>query len=177
MNRLSKAKLNAGILKIEEIMQNKLMLKLYKNARGAVIGDLYLMNADGDNQPLRRLLATTHSATICAAIFAMDEDKFIFQSEKGEGEFKFPLSLDELCTLVSLLDDQKEAHFISTFIFFSQIDFENPMPGDTQADIHWRTAVHHLPTELVKVAPEEPAPKGFKKELRNRNKYIYFPWE
>lgn len=153
-------------------MKNQLVLKLYRNSRGAVIGDLYLCGINGE----QRLLATTHPATIAAAVFAMARYEFVFKSEKGEGEFEFPVATGELDLLASLLEDQPEADFMSGFATFSRFNFANPKPWDTQAEIHWRTAVHHLPQEFVKVVPTEPAPKGFKKELRNRNRYVYYPW-
>ncbi|WP_148662070.1 hypothetical protein [Paraburkholderia phytofirmans] len=65
--------------------------------------------------------------------------------------------------------------FMSGFATFSRLDFANPSQFDTSADVHFRTAVHHLPNELVKLRPAEPAPKGFSAELINRNQYIYFP--
>lgn len=149
-------------------MQNKLVLTLYRNSRGAVIGDLYL----GE----RRLLATTHPATICAAIFSMDEYEFIFKSPKGEWKFEYPVTTGELDAMANLLGDQSEADFISGFATFSYLDFANPRPGDTQAEIHWRTAMHHLPVELVKVGPIKQITKRGKKEMRHRNRYIYFPF-
>jgi hypothetical protein len=149
-------------------MKNNLILSLYRNSRGVVIGDLY--------QGEKRLLATTHPATIAAAIFSMDEYGFAFKSEKGTGEFEFPVATGELDALATLLDDQDEANFMSGFATFSRFDFAHPLPFDTQAEIHHRVAVHHLGNELVKVTPAEPAPKGFKKELRNRNRYIYYPY-
>lgn len=149
-------------------MINRLTLKLFRNTRGAVIGDLYR----GD----QRLLATGHPATIAAAIFAMDEYDFVFTSPKGEGMFEFPVATGELDTLARLLQDQEEGAFLSLFATFSRFDFMHPLPFDDQADIHFRTAVHHLPKELVKVLPAEPVPKSFKKDLRNRNKYVYFPY-
>ena len=157
-------------------MQNKLMLTLYKNDRGAVIGDLYLIANDGSKQKPKRLMATTHPATICAAIFAMDMYEFVFKSERGEGEFEFPVATGQLDELAGLLGDQDEGKFMSGFATFSRFDFANPAPFDNQAWIHWRTACHHLPKELLKIVPAEPAPKGFKKELKNRQKYIYHPW-
>jgi len=149
-------------------MQNKLVLSLYRNSRGAVIGDLYCNG--------RRTLATTHPATIAAAIFSLDEYDFVFKSDKGMREFEFPVVTGELESLASLLADQAEADFMSGFATFSRFDFAHPLPFDTQAEIHHRVAVHHIGPELVKVAPAEPAPKGFKKELRNRNRYVYYPY-
>jgi hypothetical protein len=149
-------------------MKKQLILKLYRNTRGAVIGDLY---QDG-----RRLLATTHPATIAAAIFAMDEYDFVFESKKGSGQFEFPIAFSELGEIASLLEDQDEGDFISGFATFSRFDFAHPHQFDNQAEIHHRVAIHHLGPELVKVGPISPTRKGFKKELRNRNKYVYFPY-
>lgn len=151
-------------------MKNKIVLSLYKNSRGAVIGDLYV------GQARVRALATTHPATIAAAIYAMAENTVVFKSNKGEAEFTFPIQIEDLPELASLLDDQDQGDFISGFATFSQFDFLHPLPWDTQADIHLRVAVHHLGEQLVRIAPMSPPPKGFKKELRNREKYIYFPW-
>lgn len=163
------------ILKFEDIMQNKLMLTLYKNDRGAVIGDLYLITTDGDNENLTRLMATTHPATICAAIFAMDAYEFVFRSERGEGEFEFPVATSQLDELANLLVDQDEGKFMSGCATFSRFDFAHPAPFDTQAEIHFRVSAHHLPPELVKIHPAQPVPKSFKKDLKVRNKYIYHP--
>lgn len=149
-------------------MKNKLVLNLYKNSRGAVIGDLYL----GD----RRLLATTHPATIAAAMFSMDEYSFVYKSEKGIGEFEFPVPTEEFEGLEGLLLDQKEADFMNGFITFSCFDFAQPASWDDYSDMHFRVATNHLPTELIKVAPSEPQPKSFKKALRTQNKYVYFPY-
>lgn len=149
-------------------MNNKIVLSLYENSRGAVIGNLV--------QGSTRLIATTHPATIAASIFAMAEKTFVFKSDKGEVEFSFPIQIEDLPELASLLDDQDQGDFISGFATFSQFDFLHPLPWDTQADIHHRVAAHHLGEQFVRVAPMSPPPKGFKKELRNRNKYIYFPW-
>ncbi len=149
-------------------MDNTLVLSLYKNSRGAVIGDLY--------RGEERLLATAHPATIAAAIFSMDKYSFIFKSKKGQGEFSFPIDIGELDALGCLVEDQDDGKFLSGFATFSRFDFANPAPFDTQADIHFRTAVFHLPKALLRVLPSEPQPKSFKKDLKTRNKYVYFPY-
>lgn len=147
------------------------MLKLifYKNSQGVHIADLYKDD--------RRLLATTHPATIAAAIFAMEEYDLEVKTEKGLLAVSIPVETSDLDPLGAIMEDHEMGKFMSGFATFSRIDFANPPEIDTQADIYFRTAVHHLPPELVKVAPVEPAPKGFKKELKERNKYIYFPWD
>jgi hypothetical protein len=151
-------------------MKKNLVLSLYRNSRGVVVGDLY---AFGGQQ---RILATTHPATIAAAVFAMAEESFVFRAGNKEKQFKFPILLEELGPLASLLADQAEGHYMSCFATFSQFDFAHPLPFDTQAEIHFRVAVHHLKSELVAIRPMEPAPKGFKKELRNRNRFVYYPY-
>jgi hypothetical protein len=150
-------------------MKNKIVPTLYENSRGAVIGDLYV----GET----RVLATTHPATIAAAIFAMDENSSVFKANGEEVEYPFPIEDYGLTQITSCLDNVGEGKFIIGFSMFSRLDFLNPPPFDDQADIHLRTAVHHLDEQLARVPPLSPPPKGFKKELRNRNKYIYFPWE
>ena len=146
------------------------MLKLtfYRNHNEVWIGDLHLDK--------NRLLATTHPATIAAAIFAMDEYSVYVETEKGSFDMTFPADTSDLDPLGDLMLDEDMVKWMSLFCTFSRFDFADPHPLDSQADIHFRTAVHHLPAELVKVRPGEPEPKGFKKELRKRNQYIYYPW-
>jgi hypothetical protein len=149
-------------------MKNQIVLSLYANSRGAVIGDLYVGEV--------RVLATTHPATIAAAIFAMAQNTIVFKSDKEEAEFEFPIKTEDLPELASLLDNQDEANFMSGFATFSRFDFLHPLPFDNHAEIHLRTAIHHLDEQLVRISLLLPPPKGFKKELMNREKYIYFPW-
>ncbi|MCL4665779.1 hypothetical protein [Burkholderia pseudomallei] len=146
------------------------MLKLtfFPNSQNVWIGEL--------QRDENRLLATSHPATIAAAIFAMDEYSVCVETERGSFEMEFPVNIGELDALGHLMLDQDMGHWMSHFCTFSSFDFANPHPLDTRADIHFRTAIHHLPPELVKVRPTEPEPKGFKKELKKRNRYIYYPW-
>jgi hypothetical protein len=139
-----------------------LTLTFYQNSEGVHIGDLY--------QGERRLLATTHPATIAAAIFAMDEYDLEVKTDKGSLVISIPVETGDLDPPGEILEDQKMGHFMSGFATFSRIDFANPPQIDPYAEVDFRTAVHHLPKELVKVAPAEPAPKGFRKDLRERNK-------
>lgn len=155
-------------------MENNIVLSLYKNSRNAVIGDLYVGDEDGAGQ--ERVLATTHPATIAAAIYAMAENTIVFKSDRGEAEFAFPIKTEDLVMLASLLSNQDQANFMSGFATFSRFDFLHPLPFDDQADLHLRTAIFHMDERLVRIAPLSPPPKGFKKELRNRNRYIYYPW-
>ncbi|SAL82373.1 hypothetical protein AWB68_06493 [Caballeronia choica] len=146
-----------------------LTLTFYKNTQGVHIGDLY--------RGERRLLATTHPATIAAAIFAMDEYDLTVKTALGSLGISFPVETGDLDPLGDIMEDEEMGEFMSGFATFSSFDFANPSPIDPYAEIHFRTALHHLPKELVKVSASEPAPKSFKKDLRERNKYIYFPWE
>lgn len=155
-------------------MENKIVLSLYKNSRNAVIGDLVVRNKEGNRE--ERVLATTHPATIAAAIYAMAENTIVFKSDKGEREFAFPIRTEDLVVLACLLSNQDQANFMSGFSTFSRFDFLHPLPFDDQADIHLRVATHHLGEQLVRIAPLSPPPKEFKKQLRARNCYIYYPY-
>ena len=148
-------------------MRKMLKLTFYQNSQGAIVGNL----ESGD----RRLLATTHPATIAAAIFAMDEYELEVATVKGSMQVSIPVETEVLDPLGEIMTDSDMGKFMSGFATFSRFDFANPSQFDTQADVHFRTAVHHLPDELVKIRPAEPAPKGFPAELKKRNQYIYFP--
>jgi hypothetical protein len=106
----------------------------------------------------------------------MEGRTLVFKSGKGEAEFTFPIKTEDLVVLDSLLSTQDEADFMSGFAIFSRFDFLHPLPFDDQADLHLRTAIFHMGKGLVRIASLSPAPKGFKKELRNRNQYVYFPY-
>jgi hypothetical protein len=154
-------------------MKSKFVLTLTKNSRGAVIGEL-LERGMGKTEDVM-ILATTHPATIAAALYATGQHDYVFASGAGRAQLKFPIDLNELCKFCYLLQDQAEADFISAFVTFSQVDFANPPQWDSQADIHFRTACHHIRKDLLKVLPSQPEPKQFKKQLKFRNKFIYFP--
>ena len=146
-----------------------LRLMFYPNSRGVWVGEL--------QNDETRLLATTHPATIAAAIFAMDEGSVRVETDNGSFEMHFPFNDDEFDSLGAVIQDGEMGYWMSLFCTFSRFDFVNPLPYDTHADIHFRTAVHHLPPELVKIRPEAPEPKDFAKQLKKRNRYIYYPWE
>lgn len=145
-----------------------LKLKFYPNSQDVWIGELF--------EDETRLLATTHPATIAAAIFAMDQYSLNVETDRGSFEMEFPVNIGQLDVLGRLMHDEEMGKWMSSFVTFSRFDFANPDPMDSQADIHFRTAVHHLPPELVKIRPSEPEPKDFKKQLKKRNQYIYYPW-
>lgn len=149
-------------------MNNKIVLSLYENSRNAVIGNIV--------KGPTRLMATTHPATIAAAIFAMDESTIVFKTDKGEAEFAFPFKNEDFGALASLLDNLDQVVFMSGFATFSHFDFLHPAPFDDQAEIHHRVAAHHLGEQFVRIAPMSPPPKGFKRQLRARNCYVYYPY-
>lgn len=149
-------------------MRANLLMALFKNDRGAIVGDLYRME--------ERVLACSHPATLAAACYAMGVEGLYFCSEKGVVECSFPLLEEDLPRLAALLSGEDEAHFMSGFATFSLIDFANPPSFDNQASIHWRAAAYHLPVKYLKNAPLLGSSKRFKKELRERNRFIYFPY-
>ncbi len=144
-----------------------LRLTFYPNHHDVWVGELF----DEENP----LLATTHPATIAAAIFAMDKHVVRVETEKGDFDMQFPFSAEQFSAVEDLIQDPQMANWMSLFCMFSRFDFVHPLPYDTHAEIHFRAAVHHLPAELVKIRPEGPEPKGFRRQLKNRNRYIYYP--
>lgn len=146
-----------------------LTLVFYKNSEGVHIGDLY----KGE----QRLLATTHPATIAAAVFALDEYSLEVKTDRGSHVMQFPSEDDDMMPLTLLSVDAAMVQFMTGLVTFSQTNYSAPPGWDSQAEVHFRAAVHHLPSELVINAPKGPEPKTFKKDLRERNKYIYYPWE
>ncbi|WP_321910285.1 hypothetical protein [Paraburkholderia sp. J11-2] len=145
-----------------------LKLRFYPNSRGVWVGELL-----GD---ATRLLATTHPATIAAAIFAMDQYKLCVETDMGSFEMAFPFEMGEGEPLGELMQDEQMREWMRLFSTFSRFDFARPLPYDTKADVHFRVAVHHLPPELVKVRPSERELKDFKQQLTKRNQFIYYPW-
>ncbi|MGE8160356.1 hypothetical protein ACQKRQ_09365 [Paraburkholderia sp. NPDC080076] len=144
-----------------------LILTFYANLRGDWVGELF------DNET--RLLATTHPATIAAAIFAMEGYSLHVETYEGSFTMQFPFDIDERDLLGDLMQDEKMGKWMSLFCFYSHFDFANPLPCDSRPDIHFRTAVHHLPRRLVKVHPSGPKPMDFEKLLEERNRSIYYP--
>jgi len=64
-----------------------LKLRFYPNSRGVWVGELLCDET--------RLLATTHPATIAAAIFAMDEHTLCVETSLGSFEMVFPFDTGE----------------------------------------------------------------------------------
>lgn len=147
-------------------MTQQLQLTFFNNSNGVPVGELSL---DG-----KRMLATTHPATIAAALFAMDEEGLSVKTSRGECAIGFPVLSKDLENL-NAIALKELAQFLSLFATFSYFDFAHPEPCDRHADIHFRTAVHHLASDVVKVRPIGPEPKGWKKELKKRNQFVYYP--
>ena len=168
LNRSASAELLYGSYRTTLRKLDMLKLTFFPNSQNVWIGELL--------RDETRLLATSHPATIAAAIFAMDEYSVRVETEKGSFDIDFPLDMAELPSWLPIMLDAEMAQWMCSLYTFSQFDFVNPHPMDTQADIHFRTAIHHLPPELVKVRPTEAERKGFKKELKKRNRFIYYPW-
>jgi hypothetical protein len=146
-------------------MQNKFQITFYENSNGVTVGRLKL-----DNQTL---LETTHPATIAYALQALGAEAVEIEHKSAH----FQLSLPSVMVLSSQMSALgQHAKWLSGFIRFTQIDSFNPAPFDTKADIYLRTAIHFLPTELVKRKPTSATPKNWKTELKFHKKFIYYPF-
>lgn len=159
-----------------------LTLTFFLNDNGVPVADLYL----GE----RRLLATTHPATIVAAIYAMDLTELTVITHEGSysGELQFNEPGDDTWPLPVLnlqlqlnpelyqfrhLAPRVEYHpILEGLDLFSHETWHAP---SAVADEHLRAAHHHLPKDLIKRPLETPAPKGWKKTLNRRNNWVYFP--
>lgn len=146
-------------------MQNLFQISFYENSNGVTVGALKL-----GKQPL---LETTHPATVAYALQALGAEAVEIKQKSAH----FQLSLPSVMVLSSQMSALGEhAKWLSGFMRFAQIDSFNPPPIDTQADIYLRTAIHFLPTELVKRKPTSATPKNWKTELKFHKKFIYYPF-
>jgi hypothetical protein len=161
----------------------KLTLTFFKNSKGAPVADLHL----GE----RRLLATTHPATIVAAIFAMGLTELEVVTAEGNhiGEVVFqepgtvfwPLPAINLRLQMNprlyqfrhLAPADGYLPLLEGLDLFAHEDWWDPTEV---ADEHLRAAHHHLPKDLIKRPLETPDPKGWKKTLARRNGWVYFPF-
>jgi len=149
-------------------------LELRKNVSGGCVCELSVKG--------KLVFATTHPATIVAALQAMElagEDT-VLTLQSGDS-LLLPLH-DYASSLIVLTDaaslrtmDEHEKKFLLGARTFLSYDFFNPDENDKEADIHLRTAVHHLPKALVKRTPAGPAPSNWKKLLKERNQFVYYP--
>ena len=172
--RPSKAKLNQA---------PTLTLTFFANSNGVPVANLHL----GE----RRLLATTHPATIVAAMFAMGVTQLTVVTADGSraGEMNFmepeadfwPLPAMNLRLQMNprlyqfrhLAPAQNYLPLLEGLDLFAHENWYHPAEV---ADEHLRAAHHHLPKDLVKRPLLTPAPKGWKKTLTRRNGWIYFPF-
>jgi len=148
-------------------MKKNTFIELDKNVSGAVIARIYSGGIE--------VFAAAHPGTVAAALFALGVEGFLFHHGAGIENATSVDSNGLFCCLLPLAQDHLGEKFVDATIMFTQLSFKNGVPGDGAADIHFRTAVHHLPQEFVVNRPTTPAPPGLKKELRERNKYVYFP--
>jgi len=146
-------------------MQNKFQISFYENSKGVTVGSLKF-----DNQAL---LNTTHPATIAYALQALSVESVEIVHESTRFEMALP-SVMVLSSQLSALG--QHAKWLRDFMMFSQIDSFNPAPIDTEADIHLRTAIHFLPKKMVKRKPTSAIPHDWKKRLKFRKDFIYFPF-
>lgn len=161
----------------------KLTLTFFKNSKGAPVADLHL----GE----RRLLATTHPATIVAAIFAMGLTELevvtaegshigsVTFTEPGEDFWPIPainLRLQMNPRLYQFRHIAPAASFVPLLEGLDLFAYENWYDPTELADEHLRAAHHHLPKDLIKRPLETPDPKGWKKTLARRNGWVYFPF-
>ena len=145
----------------------KLTLTFFNNFNGVPVGNLHL----GE----RQLLATTHPATIVAAVFAMGMTELTVVTADGRhtGELDFAGPGDNLLpiTLIKtamhldprLCQFRHLAPAASYFLLLEGLDLfasENWYEPSELADEHLRAAHHHLPKDLIRRPLVTPAPKG-----------------
>lgn len=160
-----------------------LTLTFFSNDNGVPVADLHL----GE----RRLLATTHPATIVAALFAMGLTELTVVTADGRhtGKMNFnepgadfwPLPAINLRLqlnprLYQFRHLAPAAGYLPLLEGLDLFAHENWWNPTEVADEHLRAAHHHLPKELIKRPLETPDPKGWKKTLARRNGWVYFPF-
>jgi hypothetical protein len=151
-----------------------LTLKFFQNDDDAWVGELLepIPASDTHRAGYMSLLSTTHPLTIAAALYAMGENRVRIEFEGRSCVLPFPVGT---CSFGDVLLSLGMARWISAFVGFSDFDFSNPEEPGGAVDIHFRIAVYHLPKERIVNWPVGPAPANFKRELEQRNQYIYYP--
>ncbi|MCB1995032.1 MAG: hypothetical protein H6933_19385 [Burkholderiaceae bacterium] len=157
-------------------------LTFFENHNGAAIADLHL----GE----RRLLATSHPATIVAAMFAMgrkrlkvhttlgthtDDLEFRDTDDDNAGPVVAKRRMDinpRLYRFAHLASTPTERQVLEGLDIFS---YENWSEPTDVADEYIRVAHHHLPNDVIARPMSTPAPKDWPKRLKKRNQFIYFP--
>ncbi|MGM9481764.1 hypothetical protein ACS5PN_11330 [Roseateles sp. NT4] len=160
----------------------ELTLTFFSNHNGVPVADLYL----GE----RRLLATTHPATIVAALYAMNETELTVITEAGKhtGNFEFFEPEDDAWPLGAINlhlqfnpQNYQFRHLAPSdnyYLLLEGLDlfsFEIWHSPTALADEHLRAAHHHLPQDLIRRPLTTRNPKGWKKTLEKRNDFVYFP--
>jgi len=159
-----------------------LTLTFFKNSHGIAVGDLY------HNE--RRLIATTHPATVVAALFAMGKKQLAVTTSAGSytGNLEFFGENDDVPPLVMtkmrydlnprfyqfkrLASSETESAYLEGLDLFSQDSWFAPHP---RADQHLRLAQTHLPADVIVRPLTTPSPKGWWRTVKAQNEFIYFP--
>ena len=160
-----------------------LQLTFFHNSKGAPVADLYM----GE----RRLLATTHPATIVGAMFAMKRTGLTVVTSIGShtGVVRFLAPNEAYIPLVMLRTEMELYPERCQFLHLAPTDLYVPLlqgldlfaredwhePNDV-CDEYIRAAYHHLPEDVIRRPLLKPAPKGWKKTLKRRNGWIYYPF-
>lgn len=160
-----------------------LTLTFFKNSKDVAVADLYLNE--------RRLIATTHPATIVGAMFAMERSRLKVVTSLGThtgniefhalGDEQLPLSVikmrmdinPRLYQFSHLAADASQKTVLEGLDLFSKDNWFEP---SEVCDEYIRVAYHHLPADVVKRELVKPAPTGWGLTLKNRNDFIYFPF-
>ena len=157
-------------------------LTFFHNSKDVPVADLYI----GE----RRLIATTHPATIVGAMFAMKRTSLKVVTSVGShtGTLRF-LEVDErgiplpalkvlmgiqphLCQFLHLAPAETYVPLLQGLDLFARENWYEP---NDVCDEYIRAAHHHLPADVIKRPLLTPEPKGWKKTLQRRNGWIYFP--
>ncbi len=158
-----------------------LKLKFFKNCNGAAVGDLYF---DG-----RRLIATTHPATIVAAAHLMDVSELMVETDKGlaAGTVQpgalgdVPLPVVQLVMnlnpdswqFLDLATTKSEEAFLKALDIFSHENWNEP---NQHAQEHLDTARYFLPADcIVKKSSQMVSKAQLKKKVTKRFDFVYFP--
>ena len=157
-------------------------LTFFRNTKGAPVADLYM----GE----RQLIATTHPATIVGAMFAMKRTRltvvttagshtgtlrFLDPDEKGIPLIVLKVFLEnrpDLLQFLHLAPDESYVPLLQGLEIFALEKWREP---NDECDEYIRAAYHHLPKDVIERPLLKPVPKGWKKTLKRRNGWIYFP--
>lgn len=147
-------------------MKKNAFIKLDKNLAGAVIARIY---SDGVE-----VFSASHPGVVAAALSALGVEGLMFHHGEDIESVSSTAGNGKFGCLLPTTEDRLGEKFLDAVIF-SQLHAQEGVSFGGVTDISLHVAVHHLPRELVVNSPKTPAPPQFKKELRELNKYIYFP--